>query len=165
MKMRSWSESSGAMLVPSTFTGWYRKTMMTSAKPMAISKSRVQTRISLRKECAVEGPGGAAITADEPGPEHSGIAEVGGSFSSGLSILGCHVFIARGLHAAPDLVSGCRPRLHQRKGCGGLDSAGAGDVAWTFGCGAGFAQVQGKENLQQNSPAAGSLGRDLRSSG
>src|SRR3977135_24259 len=38
------------MLVPSTFTGWYKKTMMTSAKPMAISKSRVHTRISWRKE-------------------------------------------------------------------------------------------------------------------
>src|ERR1700676_483391 len=38
------------MLVPSTFTGWYKKTMMTSARPMAISKSRVHTRISWRNE-------------------------------------------------------------------------------------------------------------------
>src|ERR1700688_4432797 len=38
------------MLVPSTFTGWYKNTMMTSAKPMAISRSRVHTRISWRKE-------------------------------------------------------------------------------------------------------------------
>src|SRR5260370_34687860 len=40
------------MLVPSTFTGWYKNTMMTSARPMAIKRSRVQTRISLRKECS-----------------------------------------------------------------------------------------------------------------
>src|SRR6267154_1285836 len=51
MKIRSWSESSGAMLVPSTFTGWYKKTMMTSARPMAIKRSRVQTRIWLRSHC------------------------------------------------------------------------------------------------------------------
>src|ERR1700676_351159 len=38
------------MLVPSTLTGWYRNTIMTSAKPIAISKSRVHTRISWRKE-------------------------------------------------------------------------------------------------------------------
>src|ERR1700732_4843126 len=38
------------MLVPSTFTGWYKNTMMTSAKPIAISRSRVHTRISWRKE-------------------------------------------------------------------------------------------------------------------
>src|SRR5262249_6578853 len=49
MKIRSWSESSGAMLVPSTFTGWYRKMMITSAKPIAMSKSRVHTRTSWRK--------------------------------------------------------------------------------------------------------------------
>src|ERR1700688_4453146 len=47
------------MLVPSTFTGWYKKTMMTSARPMAMSKSRVHTRISWRNEssdggCSVE---------------------------------------------------------------------------------------------------------------
>src|SRR6266850_8132093 len=86
MKMRSWSESSGAMLVPSTFTGWYRKTMMTSAKPMAMSKSRVQTRISLRRECEVGDPEGGVLLAGEAGSGDSGIAEVGGSFSSALSI-------------------------------------------------------------------------------
>src|ERR1700675_868115 len=43
------------MLVPSTFTGWYKKTMMTSARPMAISKSRVHTRISCRKESSEGG--------------------------------------------------------------------------------------------------------------
>src|SRR4029077_10927980 len=55
MKMRSWSESSGAMLVPSTFTGWYKKTMMTSANPIAISRSRVHTRISCRRESSEGG--------------------------------------------------------------------------------------------------------------
>src|SRR5579859_5882388 len=45
------------MLVPSTFTGWYRKTMMTSARPMAMRRSRVQTRISVRREWAVVGAG------------------------------------------------------------------------------------------------------------
>ena len=37
------------MLVPSTFTGWYKKTMITRARPIAIRRSRVQTRISCRK--------------------------------------------------------------------------------------------------------------------
>src|SRR3984893_14110773 len=55
MKICSCSESNGAMLVPSTFTGWYKNTMMTSAKPMAISKSRVHTRISWRKESSDAG--------------------------------------------------------------------------------------------------------------
>src|SRR4029077_17591986 len=81
--------------------------MMTSASPMAISRSRVQTRISLRKECAVGDPEGEVLLAGEAGSGASGIAEVGGSFSSALSIFGCQVFIARGLHAALGLVSCC----------------------------------------------------------
>ena len=80
--------------------------MITSARPIAMSRSRVQTRISLRKECAAGDPGGEVLGAGESGSGDSGIAEVGGSFSSGLSIFGCHVFIARGLRAALDLVSG-----------------------------------------------------------
>src|ERR1700679_3884174 len=36
------------MLVPSTFTGWYRKIIMTSAKPSATAKSRVPLRNSRR---------------------------------------------------------------------------------------------------------------------
>jgi hypothetical protein len=71
-----------------------------------MSRSRVQTRISLRKECAVGDPEGEVLGAGETGSGDSGIAEVGGSFSSGLSIFGCHVFIARGLCTALDLVSG-----------------------------------------------------------
>ena len=89
---------------------------MTSASPMAMSRSRVQTRISLRKECAVDDPEGEVLDAGETGSGDSGIAEVGGSFSSGLSIFGCHVFIARGLRAALDLVSG-RSALYYTIGC------------------------------------------------
>ena len=51
-------------------------------------------------------PAKEVLAAGKPGSGDSGIAEVGGSFSSALSIFGCHVFIARGLRAALDLVSG-----------------------------------------------------------
>ena len=51
-------------------------------------------------------PEGELLPAGELGSGDSGIAEVGGSFSSALSIFGCQVFIARGSRAAPDLVSG-----------------------------------------------------------
>src|SRR6266566_8801935 len=119
MNMRSWSESSGAMLVPSTFTGWYKKTIITRARPMAIRRSRVQTRISLRKECsgthrsgaAVE-PGGSLLTLDviwaaftteeDAGTGVSGAVEVAGCFSSILSIFRCLVFIAWPSRPAPD---------------------------------------------------------------
>src|SRR5712692_271412 len=61
MKMRSWSLSSGDILVPSTFTGWYRKMMMTMAKPTAKSTSRAQLRSSRRRaeedETSVGGAG------------------------------------------------------------------------------------------------------------
>src|SRR5216684_4285465 len=80
--------------------------MMTSARPMAMSRSRVQTRISLRKECAVLDPEGEVLKAGDTGSGLSGIAEVGGSFSSALSIFGCQVFIARALRAALDLIAG-----------------------------------------------------------
>src|SRR5258707_15636134 len=80
--------------------------MMTSARPMAMSKSRVQTRISLRKECAVLDPEGEVLKAGETGSGLSGIAEVGGSFSSALSIFECQLFIARALRAALDLIAG-----------------------------------------------------------
>src|SRR6266566_5084789 len=131
MNMRSWSESSGAMLVPSTFTGWYKKTIITRARPMAIRRSRVQTRISLRKECsgtdrsgaAVE-PGGSLLTLDviwaaftteeDAGTGVSGAVEVGDCFSSGLSIFGCLVFIAWPSRPAPD--ANCRSLSQQGKG-------------------------------------------------
>src|ERR1700678_2163277 len=36
------------MLVPSTFTGWYRKIMITSTRPRAMARSRVHVRNSPR---------------------------------------------------------------------------------------------------------------------
>src|SRR5438445_10900193 len=42
-KMRSWSWSEGIMLVPSTFTGWYRKMMMKPEIPSDKIKSLNQT--------------------------------------------------------------------------------------------------------------------------
>src|SRR5579859_739776 len=103
--------------------------MMTSARPMAMSRSRVQTRISLRKECAVLEPEGEAFTGDETGSGLSGIAEVGGSFSSALSIFGCHVFIARALRAALDLIPGETAWGTRRVELVSLDSLGARSVA------------------------------------
>src|SRR5713226_7719830 len=85
--------------------------MITSARPMAISRSRVQTRISLRKEwngadlsaaavesgcslltVAVTWP--AVTTGEDAGSRFSGELEVAGCFSSGLAIFWCLVFIA-----------------------------------------------------------------------
>src|SRR6267378_4618228 len=124
MKMRSWSESSGAMLVPSTFTGWYKKTMITSARPMAINRSRVQTRISLRRECSGADRSAAGLesgcslltvavtwavvaTEEDAGSRVSGEVEVAGCFSSGLSIFRCLVFIAWPSRPAPDAIYCC----------------------------------------------------------
>src|SRR5437588_11733459 len=42
-KMRSWSSSEGIMLVPSTFTGWYRKMMMKAEIANEMTRSRNQT--------------------------------------------------------------------------------------------------------------------------
>src|SRR5580658_5669332 len=44
----------GTSMAPSTFTGWYRKIMMTSASPKATAKSRVQLRNSCRKRGKLE---------------------------------------------------------------------------------------------------------------
>jgi hypothetical protein len=66
--------------------GEQRKTMMTSARPMAMSKSRVQTRISFRREWTAEGAGA----------EGSGTDEVRAWFWSVLCILCCLLFIAWG---------------------------------------------------------------------
>src|SRR6266478_9647066 len=59
--------------------------MITSARPMAMSRSRVHTRISLRNECGLD-PEGEVLATGKTGSGDSGIAEVGGSFSSALSI-------------------------------------------------------------------------------
>src|ERR1700694_2112555 len=133
MKMRSWSESSGAMLVPSTFTGWYKKTMITKARPTAISRSRVQTRISFRKECSGADRSAAALesdrsrltfaaarsavtTEDDAGTWVSGEVEVAACFSSDLSIFGCLVFIARPSRRAPDAFYHRGPRSAKAAG-------------------------------------------------
>src|SRR6266849_2845521 len=110
--------------------------MMTSARPMAMSKSRVQTRISLRKECAVLDPEGEVLKAGETGSGLSGIAEVGGSFSSALSIFGCHVFIARALRAALELIAG-GAAWGAPAGCGALVigfGGGAERCPWRVWC-------------------------------
>src|ERR1700730_11210494 len=89
MKICSCSESSGAMLVPSTFTGWYKNTMMTSAKPMAISKSRVHTRISWRKESS-DGAGSEEVWGEALGEIGAELFEFtldAPGFSSECSIL------------------------------------------------------------------------------
>src|SRR5258708_260904 len=95
MKMRSWAESNGAMLVPSTFTGWVKKTTMTNARALALGRARVPTRISLRRG-SIEGPPtapgpanqGAGVTIeDDAGAGVSGDVEVARSFSFGRSIL------------------------------------------------------------------------------
>src|SRR6267143_303552 len=73
------------MLVPSTLTGWYKKTMMTSARPMAIRRSRVQTRISCRRECGDTGRSEVTM-GDAAGAVASSDAVVVNCFSSELSI-------------------------------------------------------------------------------
>src|SRR5215510_4573097 len=52
--MRSWSTSSGNMLVPSTLTGWYKKTTIRIAVPIAKNTSRAQPRISLTTPAPME---------------------------------------------------------------------------------------------------------------
>src|SRR5690242_5604200 len=96
--------------------------MITSARPIAIRRSRVQTRISLRRECAGAGRPAAVASGrslltpgvnwlsvareGDAGAGFSGDVEVAGCFSSGLSILGRLVFIAWPLRPAPDAI--CR---------------------------------------------------------
>src|SRR4029077_8059902 len=89
--------------------------MMTSASPMAMSRSRVQTRISLRKECAVDDPEGEVLLADEAASGDSGIAEVGASFSSALSIFWLPSIYSTGVtRRARFGFRRCCPRRHQR---------------------------------------------------
>src|SRR2546423_10912497 len=75
---------------------------MTRARPMAMSRSRVQTRISVRKVCAVGDPednGAAGVRT--AGAGLSGTSVRRGFFSSALSIFGCLVFITWASHTAP----------------------------------------------------------------
>src|SRR5438128_9598809 len=94
--------------------------MITSARPMAIRRSRVHTRISLRKGCGGAGLSAAlasersllTLTAigltvtreDDAGAGVSGDVEVAGCFSSSLSILRRLVFIAWAFILAPDSI-------------------------------------------------------------
>src|SRR6476660_6911585 len=102
------------MLVPSTFTGWYRNTMMISARPMAISRSRVHTRSSLRKEWSA-GDGSEVALVGLAGAGASGATLVGEFLSSVLCIFRCLVFITRPSRVAPDFdFSGVRLRYPDR---------------------------------------------------
>src|SRR5260370_25594390 len=93
--------------------------MITRARPRAIRRSRVQARISARRECNVAERSAAVLeserslptfavgcvavtTEDDAGIGVSGEVEVAGCFSSGLSILGRLTFIARPSRPAPD---------------------------------------------------------------
>src|SRR5512135_1717656 len=58
MKMRSWSSSPGIMLVPSTFTGWYRKMMMKAEMASEITRSRTHAESKGRPQV---GGGGRAV--------------------------------------------------------------------------------------------------------
>src|SRR5450755_3213721 len=56
-KMRSWSSSEGIMLVPSTFTGWYRKIIMNAEIASEMKRSRSQTESTGK----VRGGAGAGV--------------------------------------------------------------------------------------------------------
>src|ERR1700730_3221211 len=75
--------------------------MMTKARPMAMSRSRVQTRISVRKECT-EADGSEVALGVKVGADVSGTTMVGEFLSSVLCIFRCLVFISRASRAAPD---------------------------------------------------------------
>src|SRR5215472_3125391 len=87
--------------------------MMTSARPMAMSRSRVQTRISLRSVFAEDGgpPAEPAGTFAEPEGEDrresgfSGEVEEPRCFWSERSILGTVLFIAWASRRAPVAIS------------------------------------------------------------
>src|SRR5207249_12309998 len=87
-------------------------TKMTTAKPMAMSRSRVQTRISLRRvfEGGAESAAGAAGeftgpgTEERAGPGFSGEVESPRCFWSERSILGTWLFIAWASRRAPDAI-------------------------------------------------------------
>src|SRR5579863_2661241 len=88
------------MLVPSTFTGWYRNTIITSARPMAINRSRVQTRTSCRNTCvecnADFGAGllaGSELFNGDAGADEVPLEGEETCVSSGFSILRCLSFI------------------------------------------------------------------------
>src|SRR5580700_6068604 len=64
--MRSWSTSEGIMLVPSTFTGWYRKIMMNAEIAREMTRSRSQTpKPELKRTGGAIGTGTGAATASD----------------------------------------------------------------------------------------------------
>src|SRR5258708_16650089 len=96
--------------------------MMTRARPMAMSRSRVQTRISLRRlaagEAALAGGLAAADTEERRGSGFSGDVEAPRCFCGERSILGALLFIARASRRAPvAILPDARKRLDAAKPC------------------------------------------------
>src|SRR5207237_6397856 len=86
--------------------------MMTRARPMAMSRSRVQTRSSLRRLFAGEPASGEAAAGEfaetgvleNEGSGFSGWVEAPRRFWSERSILGATLFIAWATRGAPDAI-------------------------------------------------------------
>src|SRR5260370_2019315 len=76
--------------------------MITRARPMAISRSRVQTRISLRNECHAEDASSVAPEVNA-GAEAAGTVGLKGFRSSVLCIFRCLVFITWASRTTPDV--------------------------------------------------------------
>ena len=98
--------------------------MMTSARPMAMSRSRVQMRISLRRLFAEEAVAGAeaagalaeAGAEQRAGPGFSGEVAVPRCLWSERSILGTWLFIAWASRRAPDaILIPCAEKVRRRK--------------------------------------------------
>src|ERR1700682_2266761 len=83
--------------------------MITSARPIAIKRSRVHARISLRKEWEELRRSAPVYAA---GTEVSGTGVVVSCLSSVLSILRCLTFITRPSRLAPDSLSLARDWPH-----------------------------------------------------
>src|SRR4029077_655332 len=63
-KMRSWSTSEGIILVPSTFTGWYKKMMMNAEIAREMTRSRSHTpNPELTRTGGATGTGAATTSA------------------------------------------------------------------------------------------------------
>src|SRR5579864_6290809 len=85
-KMRSWSSSEGIMLVPSTFTGWYRKMMMKAEIASEMMRSRTQTTNPAMRTGFATGDS-AAMAATDRAP--AGGPSVLGSSSFSIILLHC----------------------------------------------------------------------------
>src|SRR6266704_5809226 len=109
--------------------------MMTRARPMAMSRSRVQTRISLRRLAACEAALGAALagglaaaeTEERRGSGFSGDVEAPRCFCGERSILGALLFIARASRRAPvAILPDARKKLDAAKPCSFFRLLGGG---------------------------------------